>query len=233
MDARYAAGRRHKPHLSFRLRCRARAAAGAYRRYRTHTQPPRVLDFGAAEGATMVEVHRLLGAAESIGVEYAADLIAAAEPLPADCRLLQGDVTAPLPEITLGHFDLVTALAVLEHLAEPAELIAQAHRALRPGGVFVATCPAGHWDRLSGRLRLHQDEHHETEFDRHRFAAVAEAGGLVPLRYERFMFAPLGFLPYLRIPVPVGLAEACDGCVRFLRVFEFTFVNQLFVARRP
>jgi hypothetical protein len=113
------------------------------------------------------------------------------------------------------------------------EAVVQACRALRPGGVFVATCPAGLWDNLSGRLKLHQDEFHATEFDRRRFEEVAQAGGLTPLRYQRFMFAPVGFLPYLRIPVPPGLAGACDACVRALRVFDFGFVNQLFVARRP
>jgi ubiquinone/menaquinone biosynthesis C-methylase UbiE len=40
-----------------------------------------------------------------------------------------------------GSFDLVTANMVMEHLANPAEQLAEIARVLRPGGVFVAVTP--------------------------------------------------------------------------------------------
>ena len=232
MGAEYAAGRRQKRHLAFRLRYRALMAARAYRAFTTHAAPPHVLDFGAAEGATMAETHRLLNARASLGVEYSEELIDSARALPEGCRLMRGDATEPLAEVTPESFDLVTALAVLEHLAEPVRLMKQARRALRPGGLFVASCPSRLWDSISGGLKLHEDEYHEGSFDQRRFEALAREAGLQSLRYQRFMFAPVGFLPYLKIPVSPGFACRFDALVRAMRVFGFMFVNQLFVARR-
>jgi SAM-dependent methyltransferase len=54
-------------------------------------------------------------------------------------RILDGDATAlPVPD---GAADAVTALDVLEHVAEPRRAIAEAHRVLRPGGVLVVSVP--------------------------------------------------------------------------------------------
>ena len=40
-----------------------------------------------------------------------------------------------------GHFDALTIWHVLEHLQEPAEMLARAHRLLRPGGVLMVGVP--------------------------------------------------------------------------------------------
>jgi SAM-dependent methyltransferase len=53
--------------------------------------------------------------------------------------LLEGDAEAlPIPDRCA---DAVLLLDVLEHLADPAAAIAEAHRVLRPGGVLVASTP--------------------------------------------------------------------------------------------
>src|SRR3954470_15181047 len=75
MDAGYAQSRVTQPQLAFRLQSRALHAARAFQEFAPGRQNPRVLDLGAAEGRTMAEVHRLLGASESIGIEYAPDLV--------------------------------------------------------------------------------------------------------------------------------------------------------------
>jgi len=41
------------------------------------------------------------------------------------------------------HFDVVTAVEMLEHIPNPAEVIVEIHRILRPGGLFWATTPHG------------------------------------------------------------------------------------------
>jgi SAM-dependent methyltransferase len=42
-----------------------------------------------------------------------------------------------------GHFDVVTASEILEHLPDPRVLLAEAARILRPGGLFWGTTPHG------------------------------------------------------------------------------------------
>lgn len=232
MDASYAEERQRRPALRFRLESRAWAASQAYRRVTGVSRVDCILDMGAAEGETLVVLHRLLDAATCVGIEYSASLVAAAA-LPEGCRLLQGDVTEPHSEVAEGSFDLVTALAVLEHLAQPQKLLRQAHRALKPGGLFVATCPVPSWDRVSAKLGLHREEFHAGEVDGERFFALAREAELEPLRYERFMLAPVGFLPYLGWTPPIRGAHRMDRAVARLRLFDFLFVNQLFVARRP
>jgi SAM-dependent methyltransferase len=181
----------------------------------------------------MVEVHRLLGASESIGIEYAPDLVGAASDLPRGCRLVQGDVTAAHPEVAAGSFDFVTALAVLEHVDDLGAVGRQVMRALRPGGIFVASCPAPTWDRVSGSLGLHKDEHHTVAMDRKGFTDFAKVAGLEPLLYQPFMFAPVGFLPYAGIKVSPALAAGVDALLRPIPLSGLLMVNQLFVARRP
>ena len=82
-------------------------------------------------------------------------------------------------------------------------------------------------------MHLHAEEHHEQAFTRRAFERLAVAAGLEPVIYRRFMCAPIAFLPYLRIPVSPAFALRIDAFLRALRVFEFGFVNQLFVARKP
>lgn len=232
MDASYAEDRARKPHLVFRYRCRAEMAARMYERFRTHERPPRVLDLGSADGRAMAAAHARLGASESVGIEYDPGLIAHAR-LPEGCRLHQGDVTRPHPAAADGSFDLVTALAVLEHVAETEALAKRVFTALKPGGVFVATCPYPLWDVISGTLRLHKDEHHARNYTRATFEAFAKAGGLDTLAYRRFMLAPVGFLPYLRLTPSIGMALALDSVIAPIPVLNLLCVNQVFAARRP
>jgi ubiquinone/menaquinone biosynthesis C-methylase UbiE len=43
-----------------------------------------------------------------------------------------------------AHYDSVTALDMLEHVPDPAKLLAEAHRVLAPGGLLVVTVPRRH-----------------------------------------------------------------------------------------
>jgi SAM-dependent methyltransferase len=58
-------------------------------------------------------------------------------------RLLGPDGSIPFPD---GHFDIVSAVMVLEHVADPARFLSEAARVLKPGGVFVGhTVSAAHY----------------------------------------------------------------------------------------
>lgn len=65
------------------------------------------------------------------------------------------DAPLPLPESSV---DVVSCLAVIEHVDRPDVLAAEAQRILRPGGVFVVTTPAAEakpvLELISVRLRL-------------------------------------------------------------------------------
>ena len=56
-----------------------------------------------------------------------------------ELRLLPPDNIIPLAD---GSVDAVTALAVLEHVDDPRQFVAEAYRILRPGGVCVMTTPS-------------------------------------------------------------------------------------------
>jgi SAM-dependent methyltransferase len=58
-------------------------------------------------------------------------------------RLLGPNGEIPFPD---GHFDIVSAVMVLEHVADPARFLGEATRVLRPGGVFIGhTVSAAHY----------------------------------------------------------------------------------------
>ena len=65
------------------------------------------------------------------------------------------DAPLPLPDSSV---DVVSCLAVIEHVDRPDVLAAEAQRILRPGGVFVVTTPAAEakpvLELISVRLRL-------------------------------------------------------------------------------
>jgi SAM-dependent methyltransferase len=60
-------------------------------------------------------------------------------------EIVLGDMTqAPFPD---SSFDLVVSVEVLEHVEEDDRFVHQAHRVLKPGGVFLMTTPNGDYCR--------------------------------------------------------------------------------------
>jgi SAM-dependent methyltransferase len=212
---------------------RAFEAVAAFRELADVSAAPRVLDLGAAEGLTLLEMRRLLGSGGGyVGVELSGSLIAEAPPLPGDTKLVKADV-CELPDDLGRDYDLVTALAVLEHLPDPKACVRQAYGMLRAGGVIVTTCPNPFWDDLAGTLKLVADEHHEQHMGSARMVGMLREAGFDAVRYRPFMWAPVGVLPYLKVPVPLRLANRIDAIVQSLPMARLTFVNQIAYARKP
>jgi ubiquinone/menaquinone biosynthesis C-methylase UbiE len=111
----YAKDRLNKRYLEFRYKERALVASWATKKYGTSRPILKLVDFGAAEGLTLLEMRRLIQKkGEYIGVEYNQSLINCAPKLPEDIKLIRGDVT-DIRNIGDNSIDVVTALAVLEH----------------------------------------------------------------------------------------------------------------------
>jgi SAM-dependent methyltransferase len=106
----------------------------------------RVLDLGCGDGALTVKLVEL-GCAV-VAVDASAPQVAAAKKLGLDARVASGEA---LP--FAGEFDAVFSNAALHWMKRADEVIAGVHRALRPGGRFVAEC-GGHGcvDAIRGAL---------------------------------------------------------------------------------
>ncbi|HEV3468939.1 MAG TPA: class I SAM-dependent methyltransferase [Pyrinomonadaceae bacterium] len=97
----------------------------------------RLLDIGCGAGS-LLEAARRAGW-EAFGTEVSPPAVEHARR--AGFEVFHGDLGgAPYPD---GHFDVVTASEIIEHLADPRAMIRQAARVLRPGGLFWATTPHG------------------------------------------------------------------------------------------
>ena len=106
----------------------------------------RVLDVGCRYGAL---TQAYLDGNEVVGVDV--DQAALAEAARRGIETRWADAEQPLP-FEDESFDVVVAGELLEHVREPAALVGEARRVLRPGGVFVGSVPNGF--RLKNRLRF-------------------------------------------------------------------------------
>ncbi|MBI5090896.1 MAG: class I SAM-dependent methyltransferase [Candidatus Hydrogenedentes bacterium] len=233
MDTQFARDRQQMPHVIYRFKTRARALANAAARHLDPDASLNVLDFGAADGRTLLELYAVFPKWNYFGVEYSEELLQAAPVLPPSISLTRGDVMNLPDTVTQRQYDMVSALALLEHLPDPGKAVKEAARALKPGGIFVATCPIPYWDKLAERFGLIRGGFHETDMDRSQLINVVTDAGLELVSYERFVWAPIGVLPNLKIPVAAGLSDWVDRMIRPLRIFDGLFVNQCIVGRKP
>lgn len=139
----------------FVARCRYRAAAPHIRDRST------VCDLGCGAGAPFLNYieSRLIsgtGLDEHVGQSPRENI-----------SVVRADITARLP-LEAAQFDHVTMLAVLEHLTEPARLLAEAYRILRPSGSLIMTWPSPAVDPLLEVLTRIKLVHDELGFDQHQ-----------------------------------------------------------------
>ncbi len=97
-----------------------------------------LLDCGAGTGRFAVEMSALCRVLALD--DHAESLALLHQKLGRDHVLALGPHGIPLGDHTV---DLVTALDVLEHIPDDARALADMHRVLKPGGVFIGTVPAG------------------------------------------------------------------------------------------
>lgn len=233
LEQSYAIGRQKKPELIFRFKVRARVVADAVQHYLDKLKQINILDFGSAEGLTLLELNSLLPNSTFTGIEYSKELIQLAPKLPSNIKLIQGDVTNLSHEIKKHVYGVVSALALLEHLSNPIEAVKEATTVLRPGGLFIATCPNPFWDNVSTWLGLLPDKQHAVDMNKVKLIEMVKKAGLKVITYKRFMWAPFSVLPYLKINISPSLSLKLDRIVRALKIFNMFFVNQIIIARKP
>lgn len=104
------------------------------------------LDVGCGGGLLAEPLGRL--GARVTGIDAAPGLIEVAR-AHAGARGLEIDYRATTLEQVEGQFDLITAMEVIEHVAEPREFVRAIARRLAPGGLAILSTPnATNWSRL-------------------------------------------------------------------------------------
>lgn len=99
----------------------------------------RALDVGCGAGLLCEPLARLGGAVT--GVDAAAENIAAASAHAAGGGLAIDYACGDLAALGLGQFDLVTAMEVIEHVADKAGFVAALAASLAPGGLMILSTP--------------------------------------------------------------------------------------------
>lgn len=108
-------------------------------RRRDGAQPLRIVDIGCGPGFLLSCLHRWFPGADLIGIDASEELLAVAKSRCNAMRTLKGDASSlPLGD---GSADVVFALHVVEHLANPADLFKETCRILRPGGLLIMATP--------------------------------------------------------------------------------------------
>jgi SAM-dependent methyltransferase len=132
--------------------------------------------------------------------------------------------------------DVVTALALLEHLENVAIALKECFRILRPGGLFVATAPVSKWEHIADSLgpkNAFGGDHHQSDVTYSLIESLSKSVGFEFVDYRKFMWAPVAFLPYAGIPVSAKFAWAVDRIIGKIKILNLLFVNQRFVLKKP
>jgi 2-polyprenyl-3-methyl-5-hydroxy-6-metoxy-1,4-benzoquinol methylase len=108
----------------------------------------RVLDLGCGTGAWLQRLHGA-GFKRLTGMDQRRDYFGASDA----ASFVQGDI-AQGNRIELGSFDLITALEVFEHMANPQAIFAFASQHLGAGGQLVVTTPNIYSVRVRMRFLL-------------------------------------------------------------------------------
>lgn len=136
---------------------------------------------------------------ECWGLDVSEYALARAERHAPRARLMQVDLTDPLPaEVPRGGFDLVLARYVLEHLADPGAAMGRLAGLLRSGGALMYSVP----DTRSPGRRLKKDawfgygdETHVSLMSTQAWLALTREAGLEP---EKAFSDGLWDVPYVR-----------------------------------
>lgn len=196
---------------------------------------PRLLDVGCATGI-FLEVAREAGW-HGEGLDISAYALARAQEKGFEVH--RGTLaSARLPA---GGYDVITMWDLIEHVTDPAAVLAEGHRLLRPGGVLAISTPdAGSLlARVLGNrwLGFRSIDEHLYFFSRRSMGAMLETAGLTVRR-----FVPVGkylalprLVERLRFYTRVGalLLRTVDRAVPRLSIYVNPHDTMVVLATRP
>ena len=157
---------------------------------RRHALPPKdgkLLEVGCGTGHNLPML-------ETFGIVDAIEIDEAARGL-AEKRLgrpVHGSRLPELPGIAEGHYDLIGAFDVIEHIDDDTAAVASLARRLKPGGKLVATVPAHQWMWSAHDVV----NHHQRRYSKARLKALIDGS---PLKLEK-----IGYFNSLLFPLAVG-----------------------------
>ena len=138
-----------------------------------------ILDFGCGDGLFFPVLSRF---GDPYGIEPDARLLDAAGPWRSRIRT---DALGSDPS-EAARYGLIVTLDVLEHIADPAPVVRELARRLRPGGWFIATVPA-----FPSLWTTHDDiNHHVRRYRVAELEALVRDAGLEVVE-SRYFFAVL------------------------------------------
>jgi 2-polyprenyl-3-methyl-5-hydroxy-6-metoxy-1,4-benzoquinol methylase len=146
----------------------------------------RVLDFGCGTGL----LARLPGITEYVGVDIDEEVLAYAASQNPGGMFIRPEQLSSLDD---RRFDVITALAVIEHLEDGNEFLSKVKGFLAQGGLIVITTPDPRMDwahGLGARLGLFaRDSHdeHQNLMGKRALLAAARSSSLGVVRYRRFL----------------------------------------------
>jgi 2-polyprenyl-6-hydroxyphenyl methylase/3-demethylubiquinone-9 3-methyltransferase len=153
------------------------------------------LDVGCGAGLLTEALYRL--GADVTGVDAAPELIAAAR-AHAAAQGMVIDYRAVGVEALVGEYDLVTALEVIEHVADPSAFVASLVARLAPGGLLILSTPnRTGWSKLltitlaEGLGRIPRGTHDFEKFiDPDRMRGLLAKAGMEVIDVEGIAFSP-------------------------------------------
>lgn len=165
---------------------------------------PRILDVGCGSGTLLKLLRRRFPDAQLQGVEVSSEARRIASDDIRDA-IACGDIVQLASEFDANSFDLLVCSEVLEHVQNPAQVMAAAAGLLKPAGIAVFTVPAGmrHWssqDDAAGHLR---------RFEPSQFTDLMQQCGLT-LHNHYTWGGPVSSI-YNRLISMVGPAEAAGA----------------------
>jgi SAM-dependent methyltransferase len=173
--------------LHWWYRARREVIAALIRRHALPPQDGMLLEVGCGTGHNLPMLETF-GSVDAIEIDEAARGLAE-ERLG---RPVHGSRLPELPGIAEGHYDLIGAFDVIEHIDDDTAAVASLARRLKPGGKLVVTVPAHQWMWSAHDVV----NHHQRRYSKARLKTLIDGS---PLKLEK-----IGYFNSLLFPLAVG-----------------------------